>query len=81
MHPSKLSPPRYKSGDAQVRLMCVVSAEHNEAGGVPYYWFAFHKYQFEFLRQTATPRICLGCGSTETTLLLGLSKFRAAWSL
>jgi hypothetical protein len=61
--------------------MCAVSAEHNEAGGIPYYWFAFHKTQLEFLHQAATPWVCLGCGSAETTLLLGLSELQDSLEL
>jgi hypothetical protein len=53
-----------------------VSAEHNEAGSFPYYWFAFHQSQREFLQQAQTPWICLGCGSADTTLLFQLSEIQ-----
>ena len=76
IHVSKLSQTRYESGDGKVRLMCAVSAEHNESGGIPYYWFAFHKTQLDFLQQAATSWICLGCGSAETTLLLPLCEIQ-----
>jgi hypothetical protein len=76
VHLSKLAQTRYESGDGQVRLMCAVSGEHNETGGIPYYWFALHKTQLEFLRKATTPWICLGCGSPETTLVLGLSELQ-----
>ncbi len=74
MHLSKLSQTRYESGDEKVRLICAVSAEHNETGGIPYYWFALHKRQLEFLQQAIAPWICLGCGSEGATLLLPLSE-------
>ena len=37
---SKLSKTRYASGDGLIKLVCAVSAEHNESSDVPYYWFA-----------------------------------------
>ena len=74
MQISKLSQTRYESGDEHVRLICAVSAEHNETGSIPYYWFALHKRQLEFLQQAGTQWICLGCGSAETTLLVPLSE-------
>jgi hypothetical protein len=61
--------------------MCAVSGEHNEAGGIPYYWFALHRYQLEFLNQAETQWICLGCGSAETTLLLRLPEIRGSLDL
>jgi hypothetical protein len=81
VHLSKLSRTQYESGEGKVRLMCAVSGEHNEAGGIPYYWFALHKYQLEFLRQAEMPWICLGCGSAETTLLFLLSEIRDSLDL
>ena len=54
--------------------MCAVSGEHRETGSLPYYWFAFHQRQREFLQQAKTPWICLGCGAAETTLLFPLSE-------
>lgn len=53
-------------------MVCAVSAEHNESAGTPYFWFALHKTQLDFLQQTAKAWICLGCGSAETTLLFAL---------
>lgn len=71
---SKLSQTRYESGNGETRLMCAVSGEHRETGSLPYYWFAFHQRQREFLQQAKTPWICLGCGAAETTLLFPLSE-------
>jgi hypothetical protein len=76
IHLSKLSQTRYESGDRQVRLTCAVSAEHNETGGIPYYWFAVHKSQLDFLQEASTPWICFGCSSAETTLLVPFSEVR-----
>jgi hypothetical protein len=46
---SKLSQTRYAAGDKGARLVCAVSAEHNESGGIPYFWFAVHLKQLEFV--------------------------------
>ncbi len=76
VHLSKLSQTRYESGDGRVRLMCAVSAPHNEAADVPYFWFAFHASQLEFLESAELPYVCLGCSSAATTLLVPLSTIR-----
>jgi len=76
---SKLSRNRYESGDGKIRLVCVVSAEHDEA--VPYYWFAFHKSQLDFLLQAETRWVCYGCGSALNTLLLPLSALEGQLSM
>lgn len=75
-HLSKLSQTRYESGDGRIRLMCAVSATHNESGEVPYFWFALHNAQLEFLDTVKSPYICLGCSSAKTTLLVPLSVIR-----
>ncbi len=54
--------------------MCAVAAEHNESGGTPYFWFAFHKTQLDFLQESERAWISLGCGSAETTLLIRLTE-------
>jgi uncharacterized protein with ParB-like and HNH nuclease domain len=69
----KLSQTRYVCSKSQDRLICAVSAEHNEAGGTPYFWFAIHKTQIEFLSESNRAWICLGCGSGLGTLLIPLS--------
>ena len=81
VHLSKLSQTRYESGDGLVRLMCAVSATHNESGDVPYFWFAFHSAQLEFLETAKLPYICLGCSSANTTLLVPLSALRSSLDL
>lgn len=34
--------------------MCAVSAVHKETGDVPYFWFALHRAQIEFLEVAHT---------------------------
>jgi uncharacterized protein with ParB-like and HNH nuclease domain len=70
---SKLSQTRYASGDKDTRLVCAVSAEHNEGGGIPYFWFAVHLKQLEFLEAASSSWICFGCGSSRQTLLVPAS--------
>ena len=67
---SKLSQTRYEAGDQGTRLVCAVSAEHNESGGTPYFWFAVHFKQLEFLEASPSAWLCLGCGSAGQTLLV-----------
>jgi hypothetical protein len=81
VHLSKLSQTRYESGDGHIRLMCAVSATHNESGEVPYFWFALHNAQLEFLDTAKSPYICLGCSSAKTTLLVPLSAVRSSLGL
>lgn len=71
-HLSKLSQTRYESGDGRIRLICAVSAIHDESRDVPYFWFGFHPRQLEFLKAAEQPYVCLGCSSAETTLLFPL---------
>jgi Protein of unknown function (DUF1524) len=75
-HLSKLSQTRYESGEGRIRLMCAVSATHKESGDVPYFWFALHRAQLEFLEAAQSPYICFGCASSETTLLIPLPAIR-----
>ena len=53
--------------------MCAVSAVHDESREAPYFWFGFHVSQLEFLKAAETPYVCLGCSSSETTLLVPLA--------
>jgi hypothetical protein len=73
VHVSKLSQTRYESGDGRIRLMCAVSAIHDESREVPYFWFGFNISQLEFLKAAELPYVCLGCSSAETTLLVPLA--------
>lgn len=73
---SKLSQTRYETGDHETRLVCAVSTEHNEGGGIPYFWFAFHRKQLEFLEAVSSGWLCLGCGSAAATLVVAISIVR-----
>lgn len=77
---SKLSKTLYQAGETGVRLVCAVSAEHNESGGVPYFWFALHLKQLEFLEAASSPWLCLGCGSAAQTLVVPISVIKPCLS-
>jgi hypothetical protein len=68
-----LRTPRYGAGDQKTRLVCAVSTEHNETGGTPYFWFAVHRSQLEYLESAPTGLLCFGCGSPDCTLLIPIS--------
>jgi hypothetical protein len=70
---SKLSQTRNEAGDQGTRLVCAVSAEHNEGGGIPYFWFAVHLKQLEFLKAAPSAWLCFGCGSSGQTLVVPAS--------
>jgi hypothetical protein len=74
---SKLSQTRYESGVSHIRVVCAVSGEHRETSGIPYYWFAFHQSQLDFLSTSEKSFICLGCGSARCTLLVPLAVLKA----
>ena len=69
---SKRSDTRYEAGDRGTRVVCAVSTEH-DGGGIPYFWFAFHRTQLEFLQASSSAWLCLGCGTAANTLLIPLN--------
>ena len=73
---SKLSQTRYEAGDQGTRLVCAVSAEHDETAGAPYFWFGFNPTQLKFLDADPSGWLCLGCGSATQTLLIPVSEIR-----
>jgi hypothetical protein len=70
---TKLSQTKYESGTDHIRMICAVSGVHGEANENPYYWFALHRAQLEFLSASQKPFVCLGCGAATTTLLVPLA--------
>jgi len=70
---SRITSTRYEAGEQGTRLVCIVSTEHND-GVPPYYWFAVHRAQLDFLEGAESRAwLCLGCGSPERTLLIPVS--------
>jgi hypothetical protein len=75
---SKVSQTKYESDTSHARIVCAVSAEHGETSGIPYYWFAFHQSQLEFLSASDKPFVCLGCGSAARIVLMPLKVLQAS---
>ena len=73
---SKLSQTLYEAGDQGTRLVCAVSAEHNESGGIPFFYFGLRFKQLEFLEAAPSAWLCLGCGSSRQTLVVPLSAIK-----
>jgi len=73
---SRLSKTKHESDDKGTRLVCAVSNEHKENVDNPYFWFALHKKQLDFLDDAATSWLCYGCGSEKRTLLIPLEVVR-----
>jgi uncharacterized protein with ParB-like and HNH nuclease domain len=74
---SKLSQTRYEAGTSHLRLVCAVSGEHEDSSNVPFYWFGFNKSYLNFLSNPQLSFVCLGCGSSQATLLLPLPIIQA----
>ena len=43
---------------------------------MPYFWFALHRAQIEFLEAAQSQYVCFGCASAETTLVIPLPVIR-----
>lgn len=72
----KLSQKRYQSGDGSVRVVCAVSTVHGEDSLTPYFWFAVHPAEIEFLDKSKSAFFCFGCGSGDKTLLVPLPEIQ-----
>jgi hypothetical protein len=66
----------YTSADHQTRVVCIVSREYRNSGGLGY-WYAFHPSQKDFLSAGNTSFIALGCGSAESVILIPSAVFFA----
>ena len=60
--------------------MCAVSGEHNENAATPYYWFALHQSQLDFLDAAPMAWVCFGCGSAKQTLVVPVAVLKSALS-
>jgi hypothetical protein len=73
---TKLSHTTYEAGEKEIRLVCAVSTEHKEDTESPYYWFALHRKQLEFLTAASGSWLCYGCGSVACTLLIPINEIQ-----
>ncbi len=63
----------YTTGDGKFGIICVVSKTHDVLGH-PSFWFAFHPYQREFLKDLEEAYLVLGCGSPHTIFAIPRSQ-------
>lgn len=68
----------YLSDNGDTALVCAVSREHTHQSS-PYFWFAFHPYQSDFLAKSPKAFVVFGCGSPKNILLIPYTDF-ASWS-
>lgn len=64
----------YSSTDDQTSVRAVVSKAH-ESGSRTYYWYAFHPYYLDPLKEYEQSFIAFGCGDASKTLLFDLKRF------
>lgn len=70
----KRSRATFTTAEDDVRLLCAVSREHSRSGQ-PFFWFAFHPHQQEFLGAIAPAFLAFGCGSPKNILLIPFADF------
>jgi hypothetical protein len=66
----------FATADQSQRLVCAVSREHLRSGQ-PFFWFAFHPHQRDFLAGSSSASIAFGCGSAANVLLIPFKDFEA----
>jgi hypothetical protein len=67
----------YVSNDKAQSVRVVASRAHTTSGGFGY-WFAFHAYYADSLKEFASNSIAFGCGGPEKILMFDLKNF-VAW--
>lgn len=70
---TKQSRSTYKSPNNDIALSCAVSKKHVRQNK-PFYWFAFHPSQKEYLQKAALSYAAFGCGSEDVIFLFPLEK-------
>lgn len=64
----------YVSPDQSIGIVCAVSKQHTQRGGM--FWFAFHPHQDSFLTNIKHGYLVLGCGSPERILAIPYQKLK-----
>ena len=59
----------YSTPDENIGIICVASKTH-KIHKYPSYWFAFHPYYKDFLKDKESAYVVLGCGAPEKTLMI-----------
>ncbi len=70
----KRSRAQYSSPDKSVVVNCSISKEHNP-DTTPNYWFAFHPYQKDSLKDVPKSYVAFGCGTSKRILLIPFKDF------
>lgn len=70
----KRSKIKFATPDESLAVVCAVSKEYDRSSQ-PYYWYAFHPHQEQFLKDAHESYVALGCGSEERLLLIPLADF------
>lgn len=64
----------YTNKSKTIGLTCAISKFYKQ-GQHEKYWFAFHPYQQDFLKEIENPFVAYGCGSPEKTFLIPFKDF------
>lgn len=70
---TKQSRSTYKSPNSDIAISCAVSKMHIRQNN-PFFWFAFHPSQKEYLEKAPKAYAAFGCGSEDIVFLLPLEK-------
>jgi hypothetical protein len=65
---------QYSTADNSVFVSCAVSKEYNTKNKIGY-WFAFHPYHREKLKEANAGYVAFGCGSSNNLLLIPFEDF------
>ena len=70
----KVSRSTFSSPDKRIRVTCSISKTHDFAGDEAY-WFAFHPYYLDFLKEGERAFAAFGCGSDKQLFVFPLADF------
>jgi len=71
----KKSRSSYNTADNSIAVVCSISKTHGDKA-TPKYWFAFHTYYEDFLKDAQTIYMAYGCGSPKDVLLIPFKEFK-----
>jgi hypothetical protein len=70
----KLSKSTYESNDKTTGISLAVSKTYL-SGNTVSYWYSFHTYQEDFLKDYKNSYACFGCGDENTVIIIPAAKF------
>jgi hypothetical protein len=77
----RVSPSRYESSDATVRVVGVNSKAYEWPGGKSRYWYGISQIQRDFLQQSSQAWIAFECESPDKIALFSLLEFESYFDL